>query len=99
MVKSDPDLLLTRDVLLHKAKDSVRIGGNDFKKGKFKSKFSEPSVPKRERTSEKNLSASLLQNTLQELKSTTERLKEQTEINERKINSSFQRKTSKEQIW
>ena len=86
------------DVLLQKAKDSVRIGGYDFKKGKSRSKFSEPSDPKRERTSEMNLSGCLRQNTLQELKLTSERLKEQIEIKERK-KSSFQRKTSKQQIW
>ena len=67
LVKRDPDLLPVRDVLLQKAKDSVRIGGHDFKKGKSRSKFSEPSDPKRKRTSKKNLSGSLLQNTLQEL--------------------------------
>ena len=84
LVKSDPELLITQDVLLQKAKDSMRIGGYDFKKGKSRSKFSEPSDPKHKRTSEKNLSGSLWQNALQELKSTTERLTEQIENKERK---------------
>ena len=84
LVKSDRDLLLTRDVLLQNAKDSVRIGGYDFKKGMSRSRFFEPSDPKRKKTSEKNLSGSLWQNTLQQLKSTTERLKEQIEIKDRK---------------
>ena len=85
LVKSDPDLLLTQDVLLQKAKDSVRTGGYDFKKGRSRWEFFEPSDPKRKRTSSKALSRSLRQNTLLELKSTAERLKEQIKIKERRM--------------
>ena len=81
-----------RDVLLQKAKDSVRNGGYDFKKGKSRSKLSEPSDPKRKRASEMNLSGSLRQNTLKELKSTSGRLKEQIEIKERKKTAHFKGK-------